>query len=185
MVKLMTVVLLAEIGTLCWYGGYVSGNHSALQSALASQVARVSMYQAEQERDRAAAVRQRLRIVGVDSVRFVNPLLPDDAWAQVEFKLTNRTGKVINELYGSIRLYDVNHNLLGTVAANVVEPLGVGETVTGVTRWSLMDPASRSALASGKITADYRADRVFFSDGATQRFNVEQLFPDSDFMPAQ
>ena len=103
----------------------------------------------------------------------------------VEFKLTNRSGKAINELDGSMRLYDSSHKLLGTVGANIVEPLTIGGSATGRTRWDTLDPATRSALVDGSATADYRADRVFYADGAIQRFTIGELMPDSDFFPGR
>jgi hypothetical protein len=183
-------VILLEIGCLCFYAGYVSACHLATGAAKAAKSDRADAYQIARSREIAAGQVQRLGILKVDFVRYVDPRLADDPWAAVEFRVTNQTGKPIDEVDGGIRLYGPGHKYLATVGANIVEPLDVGGSATGRARWNklVFYKTIRAALAEGTVSADFRADRVLYTDGAEQGFLYAEgggrpfiaSWPDSD-----
>jgi hypothetical protein len=181
-VKLIAILIcvLVELGLLCGYGGYLAGRRRASRSAAAAQAARAVAYQASRRREIAAGELQRLQVLKVDFVRYTDPRLAEDPWAQIEFMVTNQSGKSIDEVDGGIRLFGRGHRPLGIVGANIVEPLDTRGIATGKTRWDklVFYPAIRAAIADGTITADYRANRVSYADGSMQRFGAS--WPDSD-----
>lgn len=110
---------------------------------------------------------QRRRILAVDSLRLVSH--GEGPVSDIEYKLTNKSGKAINAVTGSVRLYGNGHRALGGLGLSVAQPIAPGASVSGTNTWTLDDDA-RAALAGGVATAEYRADAVVFADGSEETF---------------
>lgn len=90
--------------------------------------------------------------------------------ADLEFKLTNTTGRAVDAVEGSIWLYDRDHSLLDKLRLNVGTPLGPGKSFEGTSTWTISSDRAASALEGNHFTAEYRADAVRYADGSQDSF---------------
>jgi hypothetical protein len=133
--------------------------------APAQYVARAE--QARHDIDEAATEAQSRGILSVDWVRLTGnkgSLAPE-----VQYRLINRSGKVIRLIQGSIQLSDRDHRALGGLSLNLSGPIDVGAAVEGKNNWTMED-ATQAALADHKANADYKAGQVLYDDGTIQNF---------------
>lgn len=133
--------------------------------APAPYLARVE--QARHDRDDAATDAQSRGILSVDWVRLTGN--KESLAPEVEYRLINRSGKVIQLIEGSIQLSDRDHRALGGFLLNLSGPIEVGAAIQGKNNWTMED-AAQAALADHKVDADYKARQVLYADGATQSF---------------
>jgi hypothetical protein len=114
---------------------------------------------------------QRRAFLSVDTVKLAKGT--GITVSDVEFTLTNKGTKPIAKITGSLRFYDLDHKLIGSLSLEMgfgQTPLPPGRSVTERRTWTL-DPAVHDALADNRATADYRAAIVVFADGSTADFS--------------
>jgi hypothetical protein len=136
------------------------------KAAPAHYVARAE--QARQDRDQATIDAQSRGILYVQSVHLTGN--KESLAPEVEYKLINKSGKVIRLIHGSIQLSDRDHRALGGLALDLPGPIEINATVQGKNNWTMED-ATQAALADNKVDADYRTRQVLYADGTVQTFN--------------
>ena len=135
------------------------------KAAPAHYVARAE--RARQDRDDASNDAQSRGVLSVESIRLTGN--KDSLAPEVEYKLINKSGKVIRLIVGSIQLADRDHHSLGGLSLNLAGPIAVGAAVQGKNVWTMED-ATQSALADRKADSEYKARQVVYADGTVQNF---------------
>lgn len=92
--------------------------------------------------------------------------------SQLSFILTNRSGKEIRAVQGSIRLYDPSGAYLAGLPLKITGPIETGAAVTKKGVWLDVGGLVLGMLdeSSKKMTFKFAADRVTYQDGQTQTF---------------
>lgn len=167
------------VGGLCWYGGYKEGERdanspvrrAALLRRLAGPVPAPNPVKPLSAEQQAAIESQRLAIISVDLVRLFGP--DSKPWPIVEYKLRNKTNKAIHQVYGHMEFCDPGRRPLARVAVDISFEIDAHSLILVRQAWDL-DEATRSAIADGKVIADYRVDEVYYVGGSEQRFAIPQ-----------
>lgn len=93
----------------------------------------------------------------------------DDPTGELEYTVSNKSGKALAAVDGSVQLYDQNHTALGGLLLQIGEPMKPDAVVKGSNKWTV-DPRILKMIANGTVTAEYRAEQVYYPDGGVERF---------------
>jgi hypothetical protein len=103
------------------------------------------------------------------TVTFLEPTGSDSVVPDLEYKLTNKSGKDIKAFGGRIEIYDSAHNWLTNLGIGEIKPVAAGGVSHGKGTWPL-DQHTLSLLKDRRVTTEYRADYISYADGTTERF---------------
>jgi hypothetical protein len=175
----------------CWCVGSAKARREVAIADRADQVKEIAHVAAERinvpapedqatwHRQRAAMGEERRGILSVTSVRFSNYNGIRSAaarlWPPLHYQTIIRTSTPFEAIGGVIELYGPDHRLLGCVGASFRGSPYSPWPTNGKSGGGLSiacDEATRSALAEGKVTADFRADYVRFPDGHTRIYGA-------------
>jgi hypothetical protein len=176
---------------LCWHRGYASGGHDAAVVANAARTAEDAHEATERinippradraawEQERAAVDAERRHFFSLGFVR-LSRRTPESTgmgpnavlWSDVQFQLTNRSGRDIDASAGVIEFYGPDGRLLGSTGFGIGVPMAPGRSCAGSFS-SALDATTRSALAAGNVVARYRAGFVRYPNGTTKTFGED------------
>ena len=103
------------------------------------------------------------------SVTYLEPTGSGSVVPELEYKLTNKTGKEIKAFGGRIEIYDSSHNWLTNLGIGEIKPVAAGGVSHGKGTWPL-DQHALSLIKDRRVVTEYRADYISYADGTTERF---------------
>ena len=104
------------------------------------------------------------------SVDFLRPVRGSKSIVpEYSYKLTNRSGKAIKLIDGSIQFFDRDHNPLGGMHLSIKTPIANNASLEGQDEWPV-DPRLQDMIAGNQTSAEFRAEAVVYGDGSTQTF---------------
>ena len=105
------------------------------------------------------------------SCRYLGLRVEEDATI-VDLAFKNQTGKVINTVFGGIRIEDVNGELVQTTGFTYGMGMQPGEEklIPGFKYIPLTDPAKTILEGRGAGTITFRLSEIVYEDGQTETF---------------